>query len=346
MGVAYNNGILQALPTKPSVYWDFANKQKIVDLMKGLSLTFSRNSVGTYFDSSGVIQTATSNIPRYDIDPITKEKLGLLIEISSTNILLNSTTLSTQSVSVGASTYTLSFYGTGTVALSGVYTGSLVGTGIFPVRSVLTFTVATAGTLTLTVSGTVQYAQLENISFATSYIPTTGVSVTRSGESASLTTSDSWYNTSKGTLFIESRNKGYVSSAHAGTGISLDNSQFQRNLISINLQRDSPYYREGSLVIFPDTGFFTQDTPGPGNNITDGNVFYKFAGSFSNTYTGFSYNGLGASSVRSFVMPTITRLLISTNSNFIYDPFNGSIKSIRYYPEIFTASQLAYLTKY
>lgn len=347
MGVHYNNGILQALPTKPSAYWDFANKQTTVDLMQGLSLVFSRSSVGTYFDANGAVQTANSNIPRYDIDPITKEKLGLLVEISSTNILLNSTTLSTQSVSVAASTYTLSFYGTGTVTLSGVYTGSLVGTGAFPVRSILTFAVATAGTLTLTVSGTVQYAQLENTSFATSYIPTTSASVTRSAESATLATSSSWYDTTKGTLFIESRNTGYVNSAHAGVGLSLDNSQFQRNLITLNLQRDSPFYREGSVVIFPDTGsYVSQDTPGPSNNITNGNIFYKFAASFSNTYIAFAYNGLGASSVASFAMPTITRLLISTNTNYVYDAFSGSIKSVRYYPATFTASQLAYLTKY
>lgn len=347
MGIHYNNGILQALPTKPNVYWDFSNKQTIVDLIKGLSLVFSRNSIGTYFDASGTIQTASANIPRYDIDPITKEKLGLLIEIDSTNILLNSSTLSTQSVSVAASTYTLSFYGTGTVSLSGAYTGSLNGTGIFPVRSVLTFAVASAGTLTLTVSGTVQYAQLENTSFATSYIPTTSTSVTRFADSATLATSASWYDATKGTLFIESRNRGYVNSAHAGVGLSLDNSQFQRNLITLNLQRDSPFYREGSLIIFPDTGsYIGQSTTGPSNNITDGNIFYRFAASFANTYTGFAYNGLGESSVTSFVMPTITRLLISTNSNYVYDAFSGSIKSVRYYPATFTASQLAYLTKY
>ncbi|MFV3388434.1 hypothetical protein ACNFCJ_24020, partial [Pseudomonas sp. NY15364] len=76
---------------------------------------------------------------------------GLLIEESRTNLLLNSATLATQSVTVTAVAHTLSFYGTGSVTLSGAATGTLTGTGAGN-RVSLTFT-PTAGTLTLTVSG-------------------------------------------------------------------------------------------------------------------------------------------------------------------------------------------------
>lgn len=74
------------------------------------------------------------------------------------NVLSATNTLATQSVTVAAVPYTLSFEGTGTVTLSGASTaGPLVGsTG----RVSLTFT-PTAGSLTLTVSGTVTNAQLE-----------------------------------------------------------------------------------------------------------------------------------------------------------------------------------------
>ena len=74
------------------------------------------------------------------------------------NILLATETLATQSVTTRAVQYTLFFTGTGSVTLSGTATGTLTGTGTDRVS--LTFT-PTAGTLTLTVSGSVTKAQLE-----------------------------------------------------------------------------------------------------------------------------------------------------------------------------------------
>jgi hypothetical protein len=84
---------------------------------------------------------------------------GRDLTILPANLLVNTATLSTQSVTVTADAHTLSFYGTGTVTLSGVSTaGPLVGTGAGD-RVTLTFT-PTGGSLTLTVSGTVSTAQL------------------------------------------------------------------------------------------------------------------------------------------------------------------------------------------
>lgn len=164
----------------PTLRLDFVNSN-VLDPR----ITFTRASSATYFNSAGALTTAANNIPRFDYNPSTLVCNGLLIEQSSVNILLNSATLSTQSVTTTATTYTLSFYGTGTVTLSGTYAGSLVGSGAFPTRSRLSFT-ATAGTLTLTVTGNVSYAQLEALSFPTSYIATTGASATRSADVASI----------------------------------------------------------------------------------------------------------------------------------------------------------------
>jgi hypothetical protein len=75
------------------------------------------------------------------------------------NLLDATTTLATQSVTVVAASHTLSFTGTGTITLTGASTaGPLVGTGVGQ-RVSLAFT-PTAGSLTLTVSGTVTDADL------------------------------------------------------------------------------------------------------------------------------------------------------------------------------------------
>jgi len=150
------------------------------------NVVFTRASVGTYFDINGAMQTAATNTPRWTYDPITHALQGMLMETARTNLLLNSATLGTQSATVTAAATTLSFYGTGSIAYSGVATGTLVGAGAFPQRASVTFT-PTAGSLTLTVTGSVLNAQLETGGFASSWIPTTGATAARAVEHCSLT---------------------------------------------------------------------------------------------------------------------------------------------------------------
>jgi hypothetical protein len=75
------------------------------------------------------------------------------------NLLVATEILATQSVTTLATKYCLSFWGTGSITLSGTSTGVLQGTSSDN-RVWIEFT-PTAGTLTLTVSGTVNKAQLE-----------------------------------------------------------------------------------------------------------------------------------------------------------------------------------------
>ena len=163
-------------------------------------ITFTRASTATYFDATGTLQTAAANTPRFDYDPVAHAPRGLLIEEARTNLLLNSAVLSTQSVTTTAVATTLSFYGTGTITKSGTATGALVGAGAFPARATQTFT-PTAGTLTLTVSGSVLDAQLEAGS-STSYIPTAGAAATRAADVATMPTA-AWFNAAQGTLVAE-----------------------------------------------------------------------------------------------------------------------------------------------
>ena len=148
--------------------------------------TFTRATSATTFDSTGSIISVASGIPRSYYDPTTLQYRGYLSEPSRTNLVLNSlingTDFSTQSVAVTAVAHTLSFYGTGTITLSGASTaGPLVGTGVYPQRVTLTFT-PTVGTLTLTVSGSCKYVQLETSNYATSFIPTASTSVVRNAD--------------------------------------------------------------------------------------------------------------------------------------------------------------------
>lgn len=88
------------------------------------------------------------------------------------NMLLNSATLETQNVTVVVgNSYTLSGYGTGSVALSGGASGTLTGTGAGN-RVSVTFT-ATTTTATFTVTGSITSAQLNPGATAQPYHPTT-----------------------------------------------------------------------------------------------------------------------------------------------------------------------------
>ena len=147
----------------------------------------SRSGNAYYFDNTGTLQTAGTNTARFDYawNGSAWAAKGLLIEGARTNVFLNSTTPATQSITVTAQAYTLSFYGTGTITLSGASTaGPLVGTGANN-RVTLTFT-PSAASLTLTLSGTVNYPQLEAGSFASSYIVCGGTATTRNAETFTL----------------------------------------------------------------------------------------------------------------------------------------------------------------
>ena len=168
-------------------------------------ITFTRASTGTYFASTGTMQTAAANAPRWDYDPVSLQLRGLLLEDTRTNLLLNSATLGTQSIAVTAQIYALSFYGTGTVTKSGAATGALAGTG--PGRVLQTFT-PTAGTLTLTVTGSVSNAQLEACGangFASSYIPTISTAATRAIDSCMIASANMapWFAPPGGSWFAD-----------------------------------------------------------------------------------------------------------------------------------------------
>jgi len=50
-------------------------------------ITFTRASVGTFVDSTGLVQTASSGAARFTHDPVTLASLGMMIERARTNLL-------------------------------------------------------------------------------------------------------------------------------------------------------------------------------------------------------------------------------------------------------------------
>jgi len=321
----------------PSLDLRFSDSKGLVDAVTGQQLvTFTRASSGTFTDSAGTLQTAATDVPRFDHNPTTGESLGLLVEEARTNLLLNSGTLSTQSATVTAVAHTLHFTGTGTITLTGASAaGPLVGTGTGEANRVsLTFT-PTAGSLTLTVSGTVTNAQLEAGAFRTSYIATAGATATRAADVASITGSafSSFYNQTEGAFFAEV--------FPAPTYVAFQAVATLQGATSADEWR---LWR---------TGTTTQSSQTTINNITEftaglafataSNGSYKFAtAAAANNMAIASSGNLVSDNVGAMVPMTSLRIGARTNNTFFY---NGHISRLVYWPQRLSDSALQSLTQ-
>lgn len=150
----------------------------VVRTWGGLDFSLTRSSDGTVVDAAGNIVSVPPNTPR--LQSVGGGKTKLIMELGRTNFLLNSATVAAQNITVTAQSYALSFYGTGSINLSGAHSATLVGTGATN-RVSLVFT-PTAGTLTVTPSGDVRLGQVEAGPVATAYIATAGSAVARSSD--------------------------------------------------------------------------------------------------------------------------------------------------------------------
>ena len=321
----------------PSLDLRFAENKSLTDAKTGASLvTFTRASTGTFVGSDGLIKTATTNEARFDHNPTTGESLGLLVEEARTNLLLNSATLSTQSVTVAAAANTLSFYGTGTVTLTGVSTaGPLVGTGANN-RVSLTFT-PTAGVLILTVSGSVTNAQLEAGAFPTSYIPTTTATVTRAADVASITGTafSSFYNQTEGTVFADAKVTTVAPATSLASIFALsDGTTSNRITVYKRANADTSTRLDvstsGSSVAFINAGTFS--------------VSNLIAISYRVDDFAISLNGLTPGTDTLGTVPTVSRLNIGNYADSTF-PLNGTIKRLVYWGQRLPNNALQAITQ-
>ena len=288
-------------------------------------ITFSRASTATYFDEFGVMRTVPVDTPRIDFDPVAGECKGLLMEEQRTNLLLNSATLATQNVTVTAVAHTLTFYGTGTVTLSGAATGVLVGTGAAN-RVALTFT-PTADTLTLTVTGICTQGQLEVGAFPTSYIPTTSAQATRAADAATMTGENfsKWYKEAEGTFVFEALQQNTTSGRR--NGLSASNGLGAILFYSLNGTTAVRNY-DGTTAI-------------QSASLTAGKKYIA----------SYSYGNLlqiscvdGGSVPSSVFDGSLGWNDLSIGGTAGYSLINGHIKRVTFYPKQFTGQQLQNLT--
>jgi hypothetical protein len=288
-------------------------------------IAFTRSTTGTFIGSNGLIQSAAINAPRFDYNPTTLAPLGLLMEEGRTNLFLNSlidgTSLSTQTVTVSAVSYTLSFYGTGTITLAGASVAVVTGTGVYPSRRTLTFT-PTAGALICTVVGSVQYAQIETGTFATSFIPTAGATVVRGADAASITGANftSFYNASEGSLFTSGDWFGIsgndywaaLDSASNQNGVGLQSDSFGANLGSVR--------SGGAVQASMNIGTLTA------------NVVYNMAIAYKvNDFAACRNGGTVVTDNAGVVPVSVTRLAIGDGLAPSGNTLNGHVRQITYY---------------
>jgi len=301
---------------------------KTLTARKGPNPGFTRATTGTFIGSDGLIQTASINVARFDHDPNTLVCKGLLIEEQRTNDIRTSASPATQTRTVIAVPYTLSFYGTGTIVLSGVHVATVTGSGAYPARTTLTFT-PTAGSLILTITGSVTNAQLEAGSFATSWIFTPAFSgATRSADVCSIIGGDFtsiWSGVDATMFFRGSRianqagqTNWSVSSGSIATSIASDRGASSERIVA------------NAIGIMNVTAFATL-------------AEYKIATALKTGDYAASYNGASAVTSSSAFVLTLNKMTIGSayaSNNFL----NGWVHSMKFYKKRLPNAKLQSLT--
>jgi hypothetical protein len=299
-------------------------------------ITFTRASTKTYVGSDGLLHTAAVNECPLEYDPVTLLPVGRSFWEARTNLLLNSGTPATQGVTVTAQSYTLSFTGPGSVALSGAYAGSLSGTGTGPANRVsLTFT-PTAGTLTVTPSGSVQNFQIEAGASASPYIPTTSAAVTRAADVAAVNTlSTLRFNAAAGTLYIEFASLHALDTSSNVSVVSL-NDGTSNNRMQIRAKSNAI-----AGVLVAGAGDASRTVSG---TYATGQAL-KVALAFSSAGSSEAANGVLNTAAVTVAPLAANKLQICTGTgDTVSTQASALIKRIRYYPMRLADAQLQVMT--
>lgn len=244
--------------------------------------------------------------------------------------------------------YTLS--GNGTVAGSSAgTTASIQNAGNGWYRCILTFTTTGTGSTQVQVarlsSGTgdgvngwvIYGAQLETGAFATSYIPTTGTSLTRNADIAVMSGANfsSWFNASEGTFSV--RSDVYANNTSPARYTLLIN-KTGTGLIQLKVTR--PNTLTGFTVV-DDAGVVSADLSG---NALATNTFTTIVGAYKSNSFAFADGGSAATTDVSGNVPTsLTQMYIGSDGSASAQ--NGHIAKIYYWPQRLTNAEVQAFSK-
>lgn len=174
-------------------------------------------------------------------------------------------------------------------------------------------------------------AQLEQASFATSYIPTTGSAATRTADAASMTGNNfsSWYNANEGTMYSD-----HLLNAFNGTA-----SFFYTLTAGANSNLFQSYYNTATSILLGGSANSTGQFAFTFSSVplqTKTAVAVK-----ANDFAG-TVNGATVQTDTDGIMPVVNTLYIGNRNNSL--EFNGTIKKFAYYPIRLSNTNLVALT--
>jgi hypothetical protein len=191
-------------------------------------------------------------------------------------------------------------------------------------------------------------AQLESSEFHTSYIPTSGSTATRSGETVLMSDIDtsSWYSSGKGTSYVEAATGGYTTSQGFASMYELNHGNDWHGYYSNAPGTDGT----AAYTVNGYNSKFSQSVSGGssatvGNSNYDPGVFFKGAQAWDSRGMSYAFDGLSTSSIGDRYVTQHDTLSFSQLYQAGFGAQFVHIKKYAFYPEKMTEAQVAALTE-
>lgn len=291
----------------------------------------TRASTGWALNQVPAVKSYTTNLPRYSYD-VDGNLLGLRIETASTRInTIAALPTAAEDITVTAVAHTISFYGAGSVVLSGAHAATVTGAGAFPARTSLTFT-PSAGALTLTPSGDVQHLQVE-IGDMTTPILGEGTAITRAADVCTAALSGIDFNVSEGTVFIDA----VTPAGYAAFPKCISLYKDANNAIYMDRQGSGivrcVVITGGTVVAQLNLGVVAHNT--------------RFLSAFSwkaDDFKGVLNGGTPVTDTAGAIPTGLTTLAVGSTPATAAANWNGTLRHLAYFPRALTSAQLQAIT--